>query len=109
MPALILALENASSPYLQELRGRLGSMEDVVALIDKSIAFDPPANLRDGGVIKDGYDPELDQIRSLLKDGKGWIARLEGDEKRRTGIKSLKVGYTGVFGYYLEVSGQTCI
>lgn len=104
MPALILALENASSPYLQELRGRLGSMEDVVALIDRSIADDPPANLRDGGVIKDGYDPELDQIRSLLNDGKGWIARLEGDEKRRTGIKSLKVGYTGVFGYYLEVS-----
>ncbi len=104
LPAIHQALESASSPYLQELKDRLGPMDDVVALIDRSIADDPPANLREGGAIKDGFDTELDQLRSLLRDGKGWISRLENSEKTRTGIKSLKVGYTGVFGYYLEVS-----
>jgi len=104
LPALRSALENIASPHLQDLRSQLGPLEDVAALIEKSIADDPPANLRDGGVIRDGFDPELDQFRSLLRDGKGWISRLEGQERRRTGIKSLKVGYTNIFGYYLEVS-----
>jgi DNA mismatch repair protein MutS len=104
LPALLHAMENVSSPYLQELKGRLVPLEEVIAPIERSIADDPPANLREGGVIKDGFDTELDQLRALLKDGKGWISRLEREEKRRTGIKSLKVGYTGVFGYYLEVS-----
>jgi DNA mismatch repair protein MutS len=104
LPALRSALENIASPHLQDLRSQLGPLEDVAALIEKSIADDPPANLRDGGVIRDGFDPELDQFRSLLRDGKSWISRLEGQERRRTGIKSLKVGYTNIFGYYLEVS-----
>ena len=104
IPAILFALENASCDYLREQKGRLIPMEEAVALIDRSIADDPPANLRESGVIKEGFDAELDQIRGLLKDGKGWIARLETEEKARTGIKSLKVGYTGVFGYYLEVS-----
>ncbi|VVB68721.1 DNA mismatch repair protein MutS [uncultured archaeon] len=104
LPALRGVLENIASPYLQDLRSQLGPLEDVVALIEKSIADDPPASIRDGGVIKDGFDPELDELRSLLRDGRGWISRLEGQERRRTGIKSLKIGYTNVFGYYLEVS-----
>ena len=104
LPALLDALQSVVSPYLQDLRSQLGPLEDVVVLIEKSIADDPPANLRDGGVVKDGFDPELDQLRALLRDGKGWISRLEGQERRRTGVKSLKVGYTNVFGYYLEVS-----
>jgi len=104
LPALLQALESVSSSYLQELKGRLGPLENVIAPIERSISDDPPANLRDGGVIKDDFDPELDSLRALLKDGKGWISRLENEEKKRTGIKSLKVGYTGVFGYYLEVS-----
>jgi DNA mismatch repair protein MutS len=104
LPALSNALKNVVSLYLQDLRAQLGPLEDVAALIEKSIADDPPANLRDGGVVKDGFDPELDQLRALLWDGKGWISRLEGQERKRTGIKSLKVGYTNVFGYYLEVS-----
>ncbi len=104
LPTIREALESASSPYLQELKGRLGPMEDVAALIDRSIADDPPASLREGGAIKDGFDAELDQLKGLLRDGKGWISRLENSERTRTGIRSLKVGYTGVFGYYLEVS-----
>ncbi len=104
LPALLDALQSVVSPYLLDLRSQLGPLEDVVVLIEKSIADDPPANLRDGGVVKDGFDPELDQLRALLRDGKGWISRLEGQERKRTGIKSLKIGYTNVFGYYLEVS-----
>lgn len=104
LPALGKALENARSSYLADLRGQLHPLYEIVILIEKSMADDPPANLRDGGVIRDGFDHELDQIRALLRDGKGWISRLEGSERKRTGIKSLKVGYTGVFGYYIEVS-----
>ena len=104
LPALRSALENIASSHLQDLRSQLGPLEDVVILIEKSVADDPPANLRDGGVIRDGFDPELDGLRALLRDGKSWISRLEGQERRRTGIKSLKVGYTNIFGYYLEVT-----
>lgn len=104
LPALHIALEKVGSTYLRDISSKLGPLEGVVALIEKSIADDPPAHLRESGVIKDGFDEELDRIRALLKDGKGWITRLESSERRRTGIKSLKVGYTNVFGYYLEVS-----
>jgi DNA mismatch repair protein MutS len=104
LPGLQKALEGVASPYLAELCQRLCPLEEAVVLIEKSIADDPPAHLRDGGVIRDGFDGELDALRALLRDGKGWITRLEGSERERTGIKSLKVGYTGVFGYYLEVS-----
>lgn len=104
LPALLSALERAAAPYLQDLRGQLVPLDGVVALVEKSIVDDPPAHLRESGVIRDGFDEELDRLRAILKDGKGWISRLEASERRRTGIKSLKVGYTSVFGYYLEVS-----
>jgi len=61
--------------YLQDLRLQLDPLEDVVALIEKSVVDDPPASIRDGGVIKDGFDPELDGLRTLLRDGRGWISR----------------------------------
>ncbi len=95
---------DAKSIYLQDLFGELCPLEEVVSLIGSSIIEDPPVHLRDGGVIKDGFNPEMDQLRELLRDGKGWISRLEGAEKERTGIKSLKISYNNVFGYYLEVS-----
>ncbi|MFB3764007.1 MAG: DNA mismatch repair protein MutS [Methanotrichaceae archaeon] len=104
LPAILTALGSAGSKDLEDLRSRLNPLEEIVALIEKSITDDPPANLRDGSAIRDGFHEELDSIRSLLRDGKGWISRLENTEKKRTGIKSLKVGYTGVFGYYIEVS-----
>ena len=96
-------MEDASSSDLRDLQSGLAPLEDLVALIEKSISDDPPVNLRDGGVIRDGFDQELDQLRSLLRDGKV-ISRLESTERKRTGIKSLKIAYTNVFGYYLEVS-----
>ncbi len=104
LPGLQEILENAASPYLVELKGQLGPCEDIVSLLERSIVEDPPTHLRDGGVIKDGFDAEIDQFHSLLRDGRGWIARLEGSEREKTGIKSLKISYNNVFGYYLEVS-----
>lgn len=104
LPPILNALLNVESKDLADLRNRINPLDEIVELIEKSISDDPPANLRDGSAIRDGFDGELDSIRSLLKDGKGWISRLESTERKRTGIKSLRVGYTGVFGYYLEVS-----
>jgi DNA mismatch repair protein MutS len=104
LPGLQEILENAASSYLVELQGLLGPCEDIVSLLERSIVEDPPTHLRDGGVIKDGFDAEIDQLHSLLRDGRGWIARLEASEREKTGIKSLKISYNNVFGYYLEVS-----
>ena len=104
LPRLQETLQNAKSSYLQDLFGELCPLEETVSLIERSIIEDPPAHLRDGGVIKDGFDPEIDQLRELLRDGKGWISRLEGAEKERTGIKSLKISYNNVFGYFMEIS-----
>jgi DNA mismatch repair protein MutS len=104
LPGLQKILEDARSPYLIELRGRLGPCQDIVSLLQRSIVEDPPTHLRDGGVIKDGFAEEIDQLRALLRDGRGWIARLEGSEREKSGIKSLRISYNNVFGYYLEVS-----
>jgi len=95
---------SAQSSYLQDLSARLSPLDDIVSLIERSIMEDPPVHVRDGGVIREGYDPEIDQLRELLRDGRGWISRLEGSEKERTGIKSLKIAFNNVFGYYIEVS-----
>lgn len=104
LPAIQRYLEKRKATYLQDLQRLLGPMEDVVEIIGGAMAEDPPANLRDGGVIRDGFDVELDGLRALQRDGRGWISNLEAEERRRTGIKSLKIGYNSVFGYYLEVS-----
>jgi len=104
LPEMRAALHGAYSPYLRDICSRLGPLDEVCDLIGRSIAEDPPTNLRDGGAIRDGYDQELDQLRALLRDGKGWLSRLEGSERARTGIKSLKIAYNNIFGYFLEVS-----
>jgi DNA mismatch repair protein MutS len=104
LPSLQQAMEGASSPRLRRLQSEIGPLDDVVGLIERTLVPDPPTHLREGGVIREGCLQELDSLRGLLKEGKGWILRLESEERERTGIKSLKVGYTNVFGYYLEVS-----
>jgi DNA mismatch repair protein MutS len=80
------------------------SPNTIAALIERAIAPEPPAGLRDGGLIRPGYSPELDALRSAATDGRAWIANLETQERQRTGIASLKVGYNAVFGYYIEVT-----
>jgi DNA mismatch repair protein MutS len=89
---------------LATLAPRLVPLSDLCALLERALVDDPPADLKSGGVIRDGYDPELDRLRQVRTDGKQWIAQLEAKERQRTGIPSLKVGYNAVFGYYLEVS-----
>ncbi|MGO0123348.1 DNA mismatch repair protein MutS [Desulfothermobacter acidiphilus] len=107
--ALLLAGEvreklSPATGLLGELRDRLAGVEEVAVLIEEAVAPDPPAGLQEGGIIKDGYNPEVDRLRALRRDGREYLAALEAKERERTGIKSLKVGYNRVFGYYLEVT-----
>jgi DNA mismatch repair protein MutS len=104
LPSIRVALEEAGAPRLIALRDQLDMLDDVRDLIDQSIQEEPPIALTEGGIIKDGYDPEVDRFRAAAREGKTWIARLEASERERTGIKSLKVGYNKVFGYYLSVT-----
>ncbi|MCI9038237.1 MAG: DNA mismatch repair protein MutS [Oscillospiraceae bacterium] len=89
---------------LGEMAGELDLLEDVHQLLCRAIVDDPPFSVREGGFIRPGYDPEVDRLHDILSGGKGVIAEVESREKEKTGIKSLKVGYNKVFGYYIEVS-----
>lgn len=104
LPALLAALNGSESALLQQIYRDTDPLQDVVDLILCGIVENPPFLLRDGGIIADGYNPELDDLRSISREGKGFIARLEAQEKSRTGISSLKIRYNKVFGYYIEVT-----
>jgi DNA mismatch repair protein MutS len=97
-------LKEAQSALLSNLSGALGDFSELVRIIDAAIKDDPPANLKEGGIIREGYDPELDRLIRLSRDGKSWMAEFEASEQARTGIPRLKVGYNKVYGYYIEVS-----
>ncbi|MBO8126422.1 MAG: DNA mismatch repair protein MutS [Firmicutes bacterium] len=103
-PEIKAKLSSLTSPALTQLNREMDSLEDIVALLDESIVDEPPIGLREGGLIKPGYSKELDELRTKAKEGKDWISSLQGRERERTGIKSLKVGFNKVFGYYLEVT-----
>jgi DNA mismatch repair protein MutS len=104
VPAVIEALEPAHAGLLTTVREGTDPCGDVIEKIVRAIADDPPATLRDGGVIRDGYDPELDELRAARRDGRAYIASLEARERQATGIASLKVRFHKVFGYTVEVS-----
>jgi DNA mismatch repair protein MutS len=104
LPLLKELLAGDLPPLVAALAGDLENLEDLEELIAKALADDPPANLAAGGIIREGYDPELDELLQFTREGKDWIARLESQERERSGINSLKVRYNKVFGYYLEVS-----
>ncbi|HEX3085627.1 MAG TPA: DNA mismatch repair protein MutS, partial [Pyrinomonadaceae bacterium] len=104
VPAIRELLTNAQSSLLQVLNESLDDLADVRALIGSSIEDDPPAKVIDGGVIKTGYSPELDELRSVSRDAKQTIAALEAEERARTGIGTLRIRYNNVFGYFIEVS-----
>ena len=78
--------------------------DDLYQLLESSIVEDPPLTIREGGIIKPNYDKELDELREIGKEGKGWILQLEAEERKKTGISSLKIRYNQVFGYYIEVT-----
>lgn len=104
LPEVKEALGYAASELLTQLSRDICDLSKVFHLIDDSISDDPPFTIKEGGVIKDGCSQELDQMKLSIKDAKQWIAELENKEKKRTGIKNLKVGYNKVFGYYIEIS-----
>jgi DNA mismatch repair protein MutS len=104
IPSIKNALSGSTSTLLSKIAMQLDSLQDVVLLIDKSICDDPPVSVKEGGIIKDGYDDELDRLISLSRDGKSWIADFAASEQERTKISSLKVGFNRVFGYYIEIS-----
>ncbi|SDR09769.1 DNA mismatch repair protein MutS [Natronobacterium texcoconense] len=97
-------LEDADCDRLQRLHADLDPLADVRELIEDSIVEDPPIEITEGGIIAEGYDENLDDLRQTARDGKQWIDDLEERERERTGIDSLKVGYNSVHGYYIEVT-----
>ncbi len=104
LPYIKKVLENTKSPLLQELYINLDELIDIYELIEKSIVEDPPMTIKDGGIIKLGYDEEIDKLKTATTEGKNWILKLEAEEREKTGIKALKVGFNKVFGYYIEVT-----
>ncbi|NMA15270.1 MAG: DNA mismatch repair protein MutS, partial [Clostridia bacterium] len=95
---------NLKSTLFQKMFSNFDILEDIYQQIDQAINDDPPFSPKEGGIIKEGYDEEVDELRSITTGGKKWIADLEAKEKAATGIKSLKVGFNKVFGYYIEVT-----
>jgi DNA mismatch repair protein MutS len=104
LPALREAGEGAGARLLAHLLGGMDLLEDLRDLLEASISPEAPPNLQDGGVIREGYDPELDDLRATRDGARDFIAGLQNRERERTGIGSLKVGFNRVFGYYLEVT-----
>lgn len=104
LPEVKSILSNCKSELLVKLFDNLDELQDIHELIEKSIVDDPPMTIKDGGIIKLGYDEEIDKLKTAQTEGKNWLVQLEADEKEKTGIKNLKVGFNKVFGYYLEVT-----
>ena len=99
-------LAHFTTGRLGELSQELDPLTDIAARIAETIVDEPPFSVREGGMIRSGFDPEVDRLRGILSGGKGFIAELEAREKEKTGIRTLKVGYNKVFGYYIEVSNS---
>ena len=104
LPEVKKILTNCKSKLLNTLFNNLDELQDIYQMIDKSIVDDPPMTIKDGGIIKMGYDEEIDKLKTAQTEGKNWLVKLEADEKEKTGIKNLKIGFNKVFGYYIEVT-----
>lgn len=103
LPTVKQELINLKSELLKQIAAKINTYEDLADLIDKAIVEDPGFSIREGGFIKDGYNKELDDYRHISRNSKRMLQQMEEDEKTKTGIKSLKIGYNKVFGYYIEV------
>jgi DNA mismatch repair protein MutS len=104
LPPLLGQLAHVQSPLLQSLGTTIDLLEDICTLISGGIIESPPFSLREGGMIASGYNAELDELRAISSEGKGFIARLEAQERARTGISTLKIRYNRVFGYSIEIT-----
>ena len=106
LPALLYILQEMKAELLKDLAVDLDPLEDLCILVKKAIREDPPIAMKEGNIINDGYNEEVDKLRRAKSDGKDWLAKLEDDEREKTGIKNLKIKYNKVFGYYLEVTNS---
>jgi DNA mismatch repair protein MutS len=104
LPTLAEPLRKVGLGRIQELREQIADHRELATMLDSALVTDPPHTIREGGLMKPGFDMELDTLRDLNKNGKQYIAKLEQQERERTGISQLKVGFNSVFGYYLEVT-----
>lgn len=104
IPKIKAILASIESDSLQTLADKLDPCEELMTILEQAIIDSPPISIREGGIIKDGYNEQLDTYRDASRNGKSWIAELESKEREITGIKSLKVGFNRVFGYYIEVT-----
>lgn len=104
LPNLKDAIKNVNSEFLKNIDSELDILSDIYELIEASIVEEPPLTVKEGGLIKKGYKPEIDELIEATTNGKQWLANVEIREKELTGIKNLKIGYNKIFGYYIEVS-----
>ena len=104
LPKIRKSLQPSGNPYLSSMTEEISEFSALVKLIEKSIVENPPIGVRDGGMIKDGYNADVDEIRNISRKGKDFLAELEQKERQRTGISSLKVRYNRIYGYYIEVT-----
>ncbi|MEZ3468212.1 MAG: DNA mismatch repair protein MutS, partial [Schaedlerella sp.] len=106
LPHVRYILEEMHSGLLCEIRENLDTLEDLCSLVKSAIVEEPPLAMKEGNIIRDGYNEEVDTLRRAKSEGKGWLAKLEEEEREKTGIKNLKIKYNKVFGYYLEVTNS---
>ena len=106
LPPIKTVLSDLDAPLLQEINEHMDALEDICLLIDSSIVEEPPISIRDGGIIKPGFNENIDALRNAKTDGKNWLASLEEEDRERTGIKNLRIKYNKVFGYYFEVTNS---
>ncbi len=104
LPEIKSVLNNFDSKLILSLNSKISTLDAVSNLIENAIVDEPPANVKEGGVIKDGFNEQLDDLRNIISGGKGIIDDIEQREREKTGIKNLKIGYNRVFGYYIEVT-----
>ena len=104
LPDIKARISGVQSLLLKEIHTGIDPLDDIYRLIDAAIAEDPPISVKEGGLIKDGFNAEVDELRSAMSDGHGFLAKIEADEREKTGIRNLKISYNRVFGYYIEVT-----
>ena len=104
IPDIESIISYVDSDLLSDIKARLYSFPELTDTLIDALSDEPPVTLKDGGIISDGYNEQLDHFRKGSREGKAWLARFEAQEKERTGIKKLKIGYNRVFGYFIELS-----
>lgn len=104
LPSIKNLLDKTNAGLLKKIKDKINPLDDLQVLLEKALEENPPTGLREGGLIKSGFHKEVDNLRNISKNGKKWLSDLEVHERHRTGIKSLKIGYNKVFGYYIEIT-----